>query len=92
MLDHMAKPFIKELLVARISAHLQSQESKKTLELLIKEQTFHLKRAKEEALSSRKNALQDLIKKLETETGQKVQQTDTGLKYFIIDLYIPTFS
>ncbi|NOX32917.1 MAG: response regulator [Deltaproteobacteria bacterium] len=47
--DFIAKPFIRELLVARIYVHLQSQVSKKYLEKLIEEQTIHLKHAKEEA-------------------------------------------
>ncbi len=47
--DFIAKPFIKELLLARIAVHLQSQVSKKNLERLIEEQTSSLKKAKEEA-------------------------------------------
>lgn len=47
--DFIAKPFIKELLVARISVHLQSQVSKKYLEKRIEDQTLFLKQAKEEA-------------------------------------------
>jgi len=47
--DFIAKPFIKELLIARISVHLQSQVSKKYLEKQIQEQTIYLKLAKEEA-------------------------------------------
>lgn len=50
--DFIAKPFIKELLVARIAVHLQSKVSKKYLEELIEEQTRHLKQAKEEAESA----------------------------------------
>ena len=47
--DFIAKPFIKELLIARISIHLQSIRSKKDLERKIEEQTVTLKKAKEEA-------------------------------------------
>ncbi|MCK5164408.1 MAG: response regulator, partial [Desulfobacula sp.] len=47
--DFIAKPFIRELLVARISVHLQSQVSKKYLVELIEEQTNHLKQAKDDA-------------------------------------------
>ncbi len=47
--DFIAKPFIKELLVARISVHLQSQVSQKFLEGQIEKQTLFLKQAKEEA-------------------------------------------
>ncbi|MCF6248071.1 MAG: response regulator [Desulfobacula sp.] len=47
--DFIAKPFIKELLIARISVHLQSQVSKKYLENRIEEQTIYLKHAKDEA-------------------------------------------
>ncbi len=47
--DFIAKPFIQELLLARIAVHLQSQVSKKNLERLIEEQTSNLKKAKEEA-------------------------------------------
>ncbi len=47
--DFIAKPFIRELLVARIRVHLQSQVSKKYLENQIEKQTMYLKRAKEEA-------------------------------------------
>ncbi|MBU2430860.1 MAG: response regulator [Proteobacteria bacterium] len=47
--DFIAKPFIKELLVARISVHLQSQVSKKYLEKQIEKQTLYLKQAKEDA-------------------------------------------
>ncbi len=47
--DFIAKPFIRELLIARISVHLQSQVSKKYLQNQIDEQTIYLKQAKEEA-------------------------------------------
>ena len=47
--DFIAKPFIRELLIARISVHLQSQISKKYLEKRIEEQTLFLKQAKEDA-------------------------------------------
>ncbi|MFH2092075.1 MAG: response regulator [Pseudomonadota bacterium] len=47
--DFIAKPFINELLLARIAVHLQSLLSKRNLETLIEEQTIHLKQAKEEA-------------------------------------------
>jgi CheY-like chemotaxis protein/nitrogen-specific signal transduction histidine kinase len=47
--DFIAKPFIKELLLARIGVHLQSQVSKKHLEAKIEEQTEYLRVAKEEA-------------------------------------------
>ena len=47
--DFIAKPFIKELLLARIGVHLQSQASKKNLETQIEKQMIHLKQAKEEA-------------------------------------------
>ncbi|MCP4721623.1 MAG: response regulator [Desulfobacteraceae bacterium] len=47
--DFIAKPFIKELLIARISVHLQRQVSKKYLEKQIEKQTIYLKQAKEEA-------------------------------------------
>lgn len=47
--DFIAKPFIQELLIARISVHLQRQVSKKYLEKRIEEQTLYLKQAKEEA-------------------------------------------
>ena len=47
--DFITKPFIRELLIARISVHLQSQLSKKYLEKRIEEQTLFLKQAKEDA-------------------------------------------
>ncbi|MEH0021806.1 MAG: response regulator [Desulfobacter sp.] len=47
--DFIAKPFIRELLVARVSIHLQNQMSKKDLQRKIDEQTVNLKKAKEEA-------------------------------------------
>jgi CheY-like chemotaxis protein len=47
--DFISKPFIRELLIARISIHLQGQISKKYLEKRIEEQTLFLKQAKEEA-------------------------------------------
>ncbi len=47
--DFIAKPFIRELLVARISIHLQNIRSKKDLERKIETQTVTLKKAKEEA-------------------------------------------
>ncbi|MBA3011375.1 MAG: response regulator [Desulfobacula sp.] len=47
--DFIAKPFIKELLIARISVHLQRQVSQKYLENQIEKQTVYLKQAKEEA-------------------------------------------
>ncbi len=47
--DFIAKPFIRELLIARISIHLKSQVSKKYLEKRFEEQTLILKQAKEEA-------------------------------------------
>ena len=47
--DFIAKPFIQELLIARVSVHLQSQMSKKFLEKQIENQTTYLKQAKEEA-------------------------------------------
>ena len=47
--DFIAKPFIRELLVARIRVHLQSQVSKKYLKNQIEKQTMYLKKAKEEA-------------------------------------------
>jgi len=47
--DFITKPFIRELLIARISVHLQSQISKKYLEKRIEEQTLFLKQAKEDA-------------------------------------------
>jgi len=47
--DFIAKPFIRELLIARISVHLQRQVSKKYLEKQIENQTVYLKQAKEEA-------------------------------------------
>ncbi|MCP3944339.1 MAG: response regulator [Desulfobacteraceae bacterium] len=47
--DFIAKPFSQELLIARISVHLQRQVSKKDLEKQIAKQTFYLKQAKEEA-------------------------------------------
>jgi len=47
--DFIAKPFIRELLIARISVHLRSQMSKKEFERQIKEQTVHLMHAKEAA-------------------------------------------
>jgi CheY-like chemotaxis protein/nitrogen-specific signal transduction histidine kinase len=50
--DFIAKPFIRELLIARISVHLQGQVSKKYLEQQIKDQTTHLQLAKEEAESA----------------------------------------
>ena len=47
--DFIAKPFIRELLIARISIHLQSQLSKKNFQKRIDEQTLFLKQAKEDA-------------------------------------------
>jgi len=47
--DFIAKPFIRELLIARISVHLQGQVSKKDLQRRIEDQTITLKKAKEEA-------------------------------------------
>jgi len=47
--DFIAKPFIRELLVARISVHLQSRMTKKELEQRIQEQTVTLEKAKEAA-------------------------------------------
>ncbi|MFA5906993.1 MAG: response regulator, partial [Desulfobacula sp.] len=47
--DFIAKPFIRELLIARISIHLKSQVSKKQFQKRIEEQTLFLKQAKEEA-------------------------------------------
>ncbi len=47
--DFIAKPFIRELLVARISVHLQSRVTKKELERRIQEQTVTLEKAKEAA-------------------------------------------
>ena len=47
--DFIAKPFIPELLIARISIHLKSQMSQKYLETQIKKQTIILKKAKETA-------------------------------------------
>jgi len=47
--DFIAKPFIRELLLARILVQLQSQASKKYLEKQIENQTVHLRQAKEEA-------------------------------------------
>ena len=47
--DFIAKPFIRELLLARIDVHLQSQVSKKYLENRIEAQTIHLKQSKEDA-------------------------------------------
>lgn len=50
--DFIAKPFIRELLLARIFVHLQSLVSKKYLEQQIQHQTIHLKQAKEAAESA----------------------------------------
>ena len=47
--DFIAKPFIRELLVARVAIHLQNQMAKKDLRRKIEEQTVTLKKAKEEA-------------------------------------------
>ena len=47
--DFIAKPFIRELLIARISVHLQRQVSQRYLENQIEKQTFSLTQAKEEA-------------------------------------------
>ncbi|HCY88006.1 MAG TPA: hypothetical protein DHV36_22910 [Desulfobacteraceae bacterium] len=47
--DFIAKPFIRELLVARVAIHLQNQMAKKDLHRKIEEQTVTLKKAKEEA-------------------------------------------
>ncbi|MCK5541210.1 MAG: response regulator [Desulfobacterales bacterium] len=47
--DFLVKPFIKELLVARILVHLESQMSKRYLEGEINKQTVHLRHAKEDA-------------------------------------------
>ena len=47
--DFIAKPFIRELLLARISVHLQSQVSQKELQHRIDAQTITLKKAKEVA-------------------------------------------
>ena len=47
--DFIAKPFIRELLLARISVHLQSQFSQKELQHRIEEQTITLQKAKEVA-------------------------------------------
>jgi CheY-like chemotaxis protein len=47
--DFIAKPFIRELLIARISVHLQRQVSRRYLENQIEKQTHYLKQAKEEA-------------------------------------------
>ena len=47
--DFIAKPFIRELLIARISIHLKSQISKKQFQKRIDEQTLFLKQAKEDA-------------------------------------------
>ncbi len=47
--DFIAKPFIRELLIARIAVHLQSQVSKKYLVQQILDQTTHLQIAKDEA-------------------------------------------
>ncbi len=47
--DFIAKPFIRELLLARISVHLQSQVSQKVLQHRIDAQTITLKKAKEAA-------------------------------------------
>jgi two-component system sensor histidine kinase/response regulator len=47
--DFIAKPFIPELLIARISVHLKSQVSKKYLEKQIEQQTLILQQAKEAA-------------------------------------------
>ena len=50
--DYIVKPFIKELLVARILVHLESQMSKRYLEGEINKQTVHLRQAKDEAESA----------------------------------------
>ena len=47
--DFIAKPFIRELLIARLSVHLQRQVSQRYLENQIEKQTFSLTQAKEEA-------------------------------------------
>lgn len=47
--DFIAKPFIRELLLARISIHLQSQVSQKFLEQHLEKQTLSLRQAKEAA-------------------------------------------
>jgi len=47
--DLIAKPFIKELLIARISVHLKSQMSAKYLKQQLDEQILDLKQAKEDA-------------------------------------------
>jgi CheY-like chemotaxis protein len=47
--DFIAKPFIKERLIARILVHLESQMSKRYLKGEINKQTVHLRRAKEDA-------------------------------------------
>jgi len=47
--DFIIKPFVKELLIARILVHLERQMSSKYLQGEINKQTVHLRQAKEDA-------------------------------------------